>query len=140
MAEFPPMHIKITWRRVSKRNDLIAGWPSIKIFIADHKNSAFVLSDKNVRASRKVGFVLCRMWFWGIIFMLLLFCAFVAVLFFVLSPETPIVVERNGWDADQPENGLIPMGLQKNRIIVTQTGDATESCATRVKNSFLITF
>lgn len=97
-----------------------------KTLPTDCGNSAFVLSDKNVRFNRKVMFVLSRKWCWSL---LILFIALIAFPYLIVTyrwAKDLIIGEdkqrdRSSWDALPALPGLEPLNTPILRVVVTQT-------------------
>lgn len=92
------------------------------------------MSDKNLKFNEKTLFVLSQKWCWGLILLVISMTFFFNTLMISFSPKqtTYIILTPGDWDAEKARPGLKQLRLPVDKVVVTDTGDAVDSCTTKV--------
>jgi hypothetical protein len=92
------------------------------------------LSDKSLKFNEKTLFVLSQKWCWGLILLVISMTLFFNTMMLIFLPkqQTYIIMAPGDWDAEKARPGLKQLELPMDKVVVTDTGDAIDSCTTKV--------
>jgi hypothetical protein len=95
-----------------------------------------ILSDPSLKFNQKARYVLSQKWCWGLILIAITGILFSNCLMIILIPKPPIYITLppGAWGAEEPRPGLRDLDLPVDKVVVTDTGDAVESCTTKVRS------
>jgi hypothetical protein len=95
-----------------------------------------ILSDPSLKFSEKTFYVLGQKWCWGLILLAITLALFLnsIMTIFMPKPVTYITLPPGAWGAEEPLPGLRDLDLPVDKVVVTDTGDAVESCTTKVRS------